>query len=102
MTTPPTPPEAIVFDCDGLLLETEDCWTLAESELFARYGRTFGDEEKRTLIGTSLLDGSLILERLLDQPGRAEPLGWSCSNSSNGGSSRRRSRSRAPRSSCST
>jgi HAD superfamily hydrolase (TIGR01509 family) len=27
------------------------------------------------MIGTSLLDGSLILERLLDQPGRAEPLG---------------------------
>ena len=27
------------------------------------------------MIGTSLYDGSLVLERLLDQPGRAEPLG---------------------------
>ena len=64
-----------MFDCDGLLLETERCWTRAEEELFARYGRAFGDDDKRALIGTSLLDGSLILERLLGQPGRAEALG---------------------------
>lgn len=72
---PPAPPAAVVFDCDGLLLETESCWTLAEAELFARYGMSFGEEEKRALIGTSLYDGSRVLERLLDQPGRAEPLG---------------------------
>ena len=64
-----------MFDCDGLLLDTESCWSRAEEELFARYGRAFGDEEKRALIGTSLYDGSRVLERLLDQPGRAEPLG---------------------------
>jgi HAD superfamily hydrolase (TIGR01509 family) len=64
-----------VFDCDGLLLDTEGCWSRAEEELFARYGRAFGDEDKRALIGTSLYDGSRVLERLLDQPGRAEPLG---------------------------
>lgn len=75
MTAPPSPPTAVVFDCDGLLLETESCWSLAEAELFARYGKSFGDDEKRALIGTSLSDGSQILERLLDQPGRAEPLG---------------------------
>jgi len=71
----PAPPTAIVFDCDGLLLETESCWSLAETELFESYDRSFGDDEKRALIGTSLFDGSLILERLLDQPGRAESLG---------------------------
>jgi HAD superfamily hydrolase (TIGR01509 family) len=75
LTAAPSPPAAVVFDCDGLLLETETCWTRAEDELFDRYGRTFGDDEKRTLIGTSLLDGSYILERLLDQPGRAGELG---------------------------
>ena len=35
----------------------------------------FGPDEKRALIGTSLLDGSRVLERLLAQPGRAEALG---------------------------
>jgi HAD superfamily hydrolase (TIGR01509 family) len=57
------------------LLETESSWTRAEQELFAGYGRVFGPDEKRALIGTSLLDGSLVLERLLAQPGRAEELG---------------------------
>ncbi len=64
-----------MFDCDGLLLETESCWTRAEEELFSRYGSVFGADEKRALIGTSLFDGSLILERLLEQPGRAGELG---------------------------
>ena len=75
MISAPSPPAAVVFDCDGLLLETESCWTLAEEELFARYGKTFGDDEKRILIGTSLYDGSQVLARLLEQPGRADPLG---------------------------
>jgi HAD superfamily hydrolase (TIGR01509 family) len=64
-----------VFDCDGLLLETEECWSRAESELFERYGRTFGPDEKRALIGTSSTAGSRVLERLLEQPGRADELG---------------------------
>jgi HAD superfamily hydrolase (TIGR01509 family) len=40
-----------------------------------RYGKVFGQEEKRVLIGTSAYAGSRVLERLLEQPGRAEPLG---------------------------
>ena len=47
-------PEAIVFDVDGLLVDTEPCWTVAETELFRRRGRPFGDEEKALLIGRSL------------------------------------------------
>ena len=43
--------------------------------MFARYGRSFGAVDKRALIGTSLYDGSRILERLLEQPGRADALG---------------------------
>ena len=35
----------------------------------------FGAEEKRALIGTSSTTGSRILERLLEQPGRAVELG---------------------------
>ena len=75
LSAAPSPPAAVVFDCDGLLLETESCWSLAEAELFARYGKVFGDDDKRVLIGTSAYAGSRVLERLLEQPGRAEPLG---------------------------
>ncbi len=47
-------PGAVVFDCDGLLVDTEPCWTVAEGELFARRGLPFGDTEKASLIGTSV------------------------------------------------
>jgi HAD superfamily hydrolase (TIGR01509 family) len=43
--------------------------------LFARYGKAFGADHKRALIGTSSTTGSRVLERLLDQPGRADELG---------------------------
>jgi len=29
-------PSGVVFDCDGLLVDTEPCWTVAETQLFAR------------------------------------------------------------------
>jgi HAD superfamily hydrolase (TIGR01509 family) len=47
-------PEAVVFDCDGLLVDTEPCWTIAEAELFGRRGLSFGAEEKALVIGQSL------------------------------------------------
>ncbi|WP_245557048.1 HAD family hydrolase [Jongsikchunia kroppenstedtii] len=45
---------AIVFDCDGLLLDTETCWSRAEASLFADYGFGFGAQEKDLLIGRTL------------------------------------------------
>jgi HAD superfamily hydrolase (TIGR01509 family) len=62
--------DAIVFDNDGLLLDTEHAWTRAERTLFARHGETFTDEHKRELIGTSRSTSAAILERMLGLPGR--------------------------------
>ena len=47
-------PDAVVFDCDGLLVDTEPCWTVAASEMFTRRGLAFGDEQIASLIGTSV------------------------------------------------
>jgi len=58
-------PRAVVFDNDGLLLDTEPCWTLAEEALFAAYGRQFDLAAKRSLVGTSPRTAAPILERLL-------------------------------------
>lgn len=44
---------AVVFDMDGLLLETEDLWHAAESELFRRHGAEFTRDDQLALIGTS-------------------------------------------------
>jgi HAD superfamily hydrolase (TIGR01509 family) len=62
---PPSPDPAVVFDLDGVLLESEIAWTRAETDLFARYGQPYGDVEKRLLIGGSLADTGRTLERLL-------------------------------------
>jgi beta-phosphoglucomutase-like phosphatase (HAD superfamily) len=42
---------AIVFDCDGLLLDTETCWSRAEASIFADHGFGFGARELLELLG---------------------------------------------------
>jgi len=66
---PPTPPTAVVFDNDGLLLDTEEAWTRAEETLFARRGRAFTLDHKRVLIGSSAVDAAAKLEVMLEAPG---------------------------------
>lgn len=63
-------PDAVVFDNDGLLLDTESCWTRAEVALFANHGSEFTLEHKRDLIGSSRATAATKLERILAAPGR--------------------------------
>jgi HAD superfamily hydrolase (TIGR01509 family) len=44
---------AVVFDMDGLLLDTEALWHRAESELFRRHGAEFTRQDQLRVIGTS-------------------------------------------------
>jgi HAD superfamily hydrolase (TIGR01509 family) len=67
-------PRAVVFDNDGLLLDTEEAWTRAERTLWARRGREFTVEDKRTLIGSSRSMAAVKLEALLERPGEGEAL----------------------------
>jgi HAD superfamily hydrolase (TIGR01509 family) len=68
------PPTAVVFDNDGLLLDTESVWTRAEQDLFERRGLDFTPADKRELVGTSAEIAGGILERRLAEPGRASAL----------------------------
>jgi HAD superfamily hydrolase (TIGR01509 family) len=68
------PPDAVVFDNDGLLLDTESVWTRAERDLFERRGLDFTPADKRELVGTSAEIAGAILERRLGEPGRAADL----------------------------
>jgi HAD superfamily hydrolase (TIGR01509 family) len=63
------PFDAVVFDNDGLLLDTEEAWTRAEQDLFERYGREFTIEHKRALLGNAQRAAAAKLEAMLDQPG---------------------------------
>jgi HAD superfamily hydrolase (TIGR01509 family) len=67
-------PAAVVFDNDGLLLDTESVWTRAEQDLFELRGLEFTPADKRDLVGTSAEIAGGILERRLGEPGRAEAL----------------------------
>jgi HAD superfamily hydrolase (TIGR01509 family) len=67
-------PTAVVFDNDGLLLDTESVWTRAEHDLFERRGLDFTPADKRALVGTSAEIAGGILERRLGEPGRAAAL----------------------------
>jgi HAD superfamily hydrolase (TIGR01509 family) len=62
-------PAAVLFDNDGLTLDTEGAWTRAEIALFARYGQTFTLEHKRSLLGTSPVESAAKLEVMLGRPG---------------------------------
>jgi HAD superfamily hydrolase (TIGR01509 family) len=60
--------DAVVFDNDGLLLETEGAWTRAEQRLFARFGREFTIEDKRAILGKAGPLAEQVLAELLDRP----------------------------------
>ena len=45
---------AALFDMDGLLVDTEPVWTVAEEELAAHLGGTFTAELKAAIVGTRL------------------------------------------------
>jgi len=70
----PAAPEAVVFDNDGLLLDTESVWTRAERDLFERRGLEFTPTHKLELVGTPAEIAGGILERQLGEPGRAPAL----------------------------
>jgi HAD superfamily hydrolase (TIGR01509 family) len=58
---------AVIFDMDGLLLDTETLWHRAEAGLFARHGATFTHEDQMRVIGTNFEVTSRYF---------AERLGW--------------------------
>ena len=67
-------PDAVIFDNDGLLLDTESVWTRAEEDLFERRGLRFTPADKLELVGTSAAIAGGILERRLGEAGRAGEL----------------------------
>jgi HAD superfamily hydrolase (TIGR01509 family) len=67
-------PDAVIFDNDGLTLNTEEAWTRAETTLYARHGATFTMDHKRELLGTAGPIAAARMERHLGLPGRGAAL----------------------------
>lgn len=57
--------KAVVFDLDGLLVDTEPLWYRARTELFQRYDLVWNDSDQKRCMGVSTADWSnYMAERL--------------------------------------
>lgn len=70
----PTDVAAVVFDADGVLVDTEPAWAAARAALFNRHGRAFGEAEGRQTLGTGVAGTGGALSELLGEPDRAGEL----------------------------
>jgi HAD superfamily hydrolase (TIGR01509 family) len=61
--------DAVVFDCDGLLVDTETAWTRAETAIFAEHGHGFGLDQKKIVIGGTLEAAGLAMAGYFGRPG---------------------------------
>jgi HAD superfamily hydrolase (TIGR01509 family) len=59
---------AVLFDMDGLLVDSEPLWTVGEIELAAHLGGTWSDELKAAIIGTRLDSAIRTILRWYDAP----------------------------------
>jgi HAD superfamily hydrolase (TIGR01509 family) len=58
----------VVFDMDGLLVDSEPSWAAAEAELFARHGRPFGPGDVLDTHGRSVEETLAIYAERLGRP----------------------------------
>lgn len=58
MTTPAL--DAVLFDLDGTLIDSEPQWMAAEARLAAEYGIPWGTAEAEALVGVDLWDGARV------------------------------------------
>lgn len=67
-------PDAVIFDNDGLLLDTETVWTRAEADLYGARGIEFTPAHKLELVGTSAMTSGRTMARHIGEEGREEEL----------------------------
>ncbi|MFZ3454744.1 HAD family hydrolase [Arthrobacter sp. 7Tela_A1] len=55
--------QAVLWDMDGTLVDTEPYWFAAEKELMARFGVRWSDEQAMELVGNALPDSARALQQ---------------------------------------
>lgn len=54
-------PAAVLFDMDGLLIDTEPIWFAVETEILAELGATWTHDDHATLVGSALATASAFI-----------------------------------------
>jgi len=60
--------DAVLFDMDGLLVDSEPLWTIAEIELAEKLGGMWGDEIKAAVVGTRIDTAMAVILEWYDAP----------------------------------
>ena len=55
-------PEAVLWDMDGTIIDTEPYWLASEAALVAEHGGTWSDAQGLELVGMNLLDSAVVLQ----------------------------------------
>jgi len=65
----------VVFDCDGLLVSTQDAWDRAYARIASRYGTALTSADRHALVGLQLEQLGHALAALLGHPAPPRQLG---------------------------
>ena len=61
--------DAVLFDMDGTLVDSEKVWSVALNELAAHYGGALSARARGSMVGTSMAESMTILHTDLGRPG---------------------------------
>ena len=65
-------PSGVIYDMDGLLLDTEPFYTLVTKQIAQRYGKIFDWSLKSKILGRRALESARMIVETLELPLSAE------------------------------